>query len=382
MVTMMMPAVFPVRDPGGFRDERLTKSVAVVDEGDTTDEETEEESLARMRAMQRARGIMRSPRIAPVTPKQAKRLLSVQAKTTPRPATPKSSKGPRQGTFALDPTRAAMSADVTGKKVKLIPPTKPAEKDRAFWHRAKTAVTSRQTSPMSSPGLSFRSPGVAQPPARPFTAQSTLASMFDGNLDFLRTNGNGDVGTDLFTTVPIPLAISRPQPSFGSATLTEDSDQDVEDINMRDFIDMDGYDSDSDDMDEEVMETPTRGDAFDATAHTEEYGLLDHLDQQRGLVGSFRLNQNQAKHVSSLASHPAKRALTLESNALQKGRRGAANTPMTPARKKRGSQDLGLTGSGVRKAVSSPLATRRPRSRGASLSAVGMQQTLSPSIMQ
>ncbi|KAK1020800.1 hypothetical protein LTR33_018720, partial [Friedmanniomyces endolithicus] len=148
-----------------------------------------------------------------------------------------------------------------------------------------------------------------------------------------------------------------------------------------DFIDMDSDESDSEEPTSASTFSSAAGprDSYSSADTSRNDSLLNHLDQQRGLVGSFRRNQNFAKQVSSLASHPVKRASTLESNALQKGRRAAANIPITPARKKRISQDLSLTGAGVRKAVGSPLAGRRPRSRGGSLS--GMHQTLGPSLM-
>lgn len=350
-----------------------------LDEGDTTDEETEEECMARMRAMQRAKGIMRSPRLAPTTPTAANRSSSRRLSATPKPVIPRSAKPPRSGEFRLDPTRAAVSEDGS-RKVKLIPPSKPIGAEGEFWRRVKNSAKSNPDSPASSHGLSFLSPAVSRTPQRPFTAQSTLGTMFDGNLDFMRVDSTPQ-------TVPDPIALSSSfliplsQPSFGSATMTEDSDGGNDDVRMQDFVDLGNEDSDDDEQD---LRSLVRIDSDEETAtgaHSSEYGLLDHLDQQRGLVGSFRMNQTQAKHISSLASHPAKRALTSESNALQKSRRAAANAPMTPARKKRGSRDLGLTGAGVRKAVDSPLTNRRPRSRGASISAAGMQQTLGQAFM-
>lgn len=146
------------------------------------------------------------------------------------------------------------------------------------------------------------------------------------------------------------------------------------DINMQDFIDIDDTDSDSQD-------TPTASmTSLPQDEHDHSAGLLTHFDQRQGIVGSFRRNQYQAKHFSSLASHPAKRASASEYNALQKGRRGAANTPMTPARKKRASQDLTPISSSVagisKKNASSPLmSSRRQRSRGNSLLGMGLSNS-------
>lgn len=289
----------------------------------------------------------------------SKREITTAASTPPsrRPTTPKTGKGPVMGTFEIDPTRAAMTMDCNGRNVKLLPPSKPAEKDKAFWDRAKTASSSRTSSPPESPFLKIPNPADDTEPPRPFTAQSTLGSMFNGNLDILRNNDSSGIAENLF-----PAMLPRRNTSF--TTATDDSEDEVNDINMQDFVDFYGPESDSDDPLSAGITSPTEQDMHSSLNSS---GLLDHFDQCRGVVGSFRQNQHNARHFSSLASHPAKRASAHEYNALQKGKRGAANTPMTPARRKRVSQDLSSNTAGVRKSISSPLTSRRPRSRGNSL---------------
>lgn len=206
-------------------------------------------------------------------------------------------------------------------------------------------------------------------PARPFTAKSTLGSMFDGNLDILRNNDTYGVAEDLF-----PSIISRPQSSYSSLDGTENGDMPLNaDISMNDFVNMD-------DSDTEVATSPNDSAMYSdypALSH-ESSNLFEHFQQNRGAIGAFRQNQNLAKQLSSQASHPAQRASTHEYNALQKGRRGAANTPITPARKKRASQDFTPSRGGVRKSMSSPLTShRRSRSRGNSLAHADLSQTFS-----
>jgi hypothetical protein len=202
--------------------------------------------------------------------------------------------------------------------------------------------------------------------------------MFNGNFDVLVSNDNAGFATQL-----LPGLITRSPPAFSGAT-DDESDIEFDDVNMHDFIDIANAEPDVEELESasSIMSPQSElCDSFsslDARAH--DSGVLNHLDRHRGLVGSFRHNQNFAKHVSSLASHPAKRASTHEANALQKGRRAAANTPMTPARKKRISQDLTTTGAGIKKAISSPLAGKRPRSRGGSASG-NLNQTLGQAFM-
>ncbi|KAI7054822.1 hypothetical protein KC352_g44728 [Hortaea werneckii] len=100
------------------------------------------------------------------------------------------------GTFTVDNSRATMSADAQGNRIKVDPPSKPADKEKAFWDRARSAVSSRSSTPRSSVQWSVRTPGPELPP-RPFTAQSTLGSMFNGNLDILRNNDVSGIAGDL-----------------------------------------------------------------------------------------------------------------------------------------------------------------------------------------
>ncbi|KAI6887881.1 hypothetical protein KC360_g373 [Hortaea werneckii] len=342
------------------------------DEGDTTDEEDEEEHIARIQAARKAAG--RSPMLMPTTPTPSKPSSPTNTQHS-AVSTPKSGKGPKMGTFTVDNSRATMSADAQGNRIKVDPPSKPADKEKAFWDRARSAVSSRSSTPRSSVQWSVRTPGPELPP-RPFTAQSTLGSMFNGNLDILRNNDVSGIAGDLLPGA----AATHPMTSLASGSDYDDSDAEMPEVNMQDFLDIEESGSESDKPASAPITSPVAGadDVFSFPNRSD--SLLNHLDQQRGLVGSFRRNQNQVRHVSSLAANPAKRAQTSEYNAMQQGRRAAANTPMTPARKNRASTDLSLTGSGVKKAVGSPLASRRPRSRGNSSAA--MQQTLGPSIMQ
>ena len=314
----------------------------------------------------------------PVTP-PPNRAISRAASTpsTPRPSTPGTGRGPQIGTFAKDPSRATITNDSVAKRTRIEPPRNPPEKDKAFWEKAKkanlTPYGSRRNSYITVP-----SPTSDGMPQRPFTAQSTLGTMFNGNLDLLRNNP-ATTREPAFT----PPTLSNAQLSFSATTVTADSNDDNVDINMQDFIEM----SDSDSEDERPvlshLDSPSESEAYISSQTmgmaNASPGLLDHFELNRGLVGSFRRNQQSTKHFSSLASHPAKRASAHEYNALQKGRRGAANTPMTPARKKRASQDLTQISGGVRKNIGSPLASRRPRSRGNSVTTknpTGLYDTL------
>jgi hypothetical protein len=339
------------------------------DGGYETEEETLEESQAKMQEVYRM-SLPASTVSAPATPTSSKRTPAPVARSnsgstgSASKATNKSKKGPKEGTFVCDPTKATVVSDSTGRKTVLYMPTQPPAKNKAFWDRAKSAAASRNTSPRGSMSIELPNRhGKEDQKPRPFTAQSTLSTMFDGNFDFMRHN---DIS-------PPPPVRVRPQSSYTQAPsafttpapteIGSDADEDYPDFGM--LIDLD---QDSDEENEESWSNAV-------TSPTEPTFL------SRGMVGSFRLNQHRAKQESSLASHPDSRASTSEMNALQTGRRGAGNAPITPARKRRMSKDLNRTNSGIRKpaapAMASPLASRRPRSRGQSLSG-RLDQTLAP----
>lgn len=352
---------------------------SAVDGGDTTDEETAEEQKAKFQERKAAAAKMKG---IPVTATFNRAVSRPEGTpSTSRPSTPRSGRGPQMGTFVKDPTRATITNDAVARRTKIEPPRNPPEKERAFWENAKRAnlkpSSSRRGSCATAP-----SPGSDNMPDRPFTAQSTLGTMFNGNLDLIRNNETLGSSRSEFA----PPRLNNAHLSFSATTATEDSEDEYADINMQDFVEI--SDSDTDDA------RPVSS-HFDSPSESEMYSssqtmgmsnnsprLLNHFELDRGLVGSFRRNQQFTKHFSSLPSHPAKRASAHEYNALQKGRRGAANTPMTPARKKRASQDLTHISGGVRKSMSSPLTSRRPRSRGNSITnknAAGLYDTLATS---
>lgn len=295
-----------------------------------------------------------TPRAEKTTP------VSSVKKTPTRFITPKSSKGPQQGTFLCDPTKATLTTDSSTRKTILYPPSQPSAQSKAFWERAKSATRLNDGSPR--PVIAIPAQTKDDPADRPFTARATLASMFDGRMDVFE-----DMSTTQ-TTQLFPKFVPSLLSSFTGSTADDASDMEAEyPAEFSNLLNMEQFQDDSSDTD---MATPG--------GINEEPAFL-----AQGVVGSFRLNQHRAKIESSLASHPAKRQATAEHNALQNGRRAAGNAPITPARKRRnGSQDTSLyrTGSGVRKsqpAYGSPLMTRRRHSRGQSLSG-RLDQTLTP----
>lgn len=353
----------------GFRiissnDSAMLTSHKAEEDGDETEDESMEEQQAKMQKFRKAMRQVAAASV-PSTPISDTRPSS-SSKGTPsgrRTSTPRLARGPRQGVFVCDPRKATLTSDKSGRKTILYPPVQPSAEHKAFWERARSAATSRDDSPRGS--IAFPTRARDESPERPFTAKATLASMFDGRLDFLQPDQL--TPNEPAQAPPVPV-LDAPVSLFVPPT---DDASDVEagyPASFNTILNMEQFEDDSSDTD---MATPA------PIASSREPAFLT-----QGVVGSFRLNQNRAKHESSLPLHPAKRASTAEHNALQTGRRGAGNAPITPARKRRtSSQDLHRTGSGVRKAAStmyaSPRSPGRRHSRGQSL-AGRLDQTLTP----
>lgn len=351
-------------------------------EGDSTDEEDEEDAFSRMHAIHKKNSELAAAQTPASTPGPSTPSTPVTGKAPVRPQSNTGKRGflsrpgskPRIGTFTHDPSRAAVTADENGNGVKIACPSKPADKDSAYWEQARQAMGSRDGSPGEAVSWTRGTAPTASIPQRPFTAKMTLGSMFDGNLDFLRTN---DVHGITNSIVLPPARNSSARSSFTSSTNTLVGDAVVGNgsaVNLEDFVQYSDSDAEMDVEPSSAIMSPVSdlfasftNDDSSPMQRLDTEDLLDHFDQVPGGISSFRNNQRHVRQVSSLAANPASRAQTSEANALQKGRRNAANAPITPGRKTRPS----VHDAGVRKphALASPLAPKRGgRSRGNSLS--------------
>lgn len=148
-------------------------------------------------------------------------------------------------------------------------------------------------------------------------------------LPFMDVNASGIMQDDSFPNAyqAMPGAEEEQDPISSFVDFGEDSDEDMPD--------------ESDNLMSPITSQLFSNMNDQASSKSNGFDLLAHLDRRRGMVGSFRRNQQIAKHVGSLPSHPALRASASESNAMQTGRRAAANTPITPLRKKRGGKGVG-----------------------------------------
>jgi hypothetical protein len=260
---------------------------------------------------------------------------------------------PKMGTFIIDPHRPVLTIDGVGvsQKSTLWPAKIQSDADKQLWNRMhllsnnNSRATSRTTSPRQSVQLTP-------------SGESDGMSIGDEN-DFF--DSFGALRTD--QVIGPPEAFTPFVDVSASGTIIHDFDavttgaEDEEEQDPMCFLNFDDDDEDEEmpDESEHHMDSPTTQSFSSQVTTTPSsqaggFDLLAHLDRH-GVVGSFRRNQQFAKHVGSLPSHPALRASLSETNAMQTGRRAAANTPITPLRKKK------AKGVGAR---NSPMTTASP----------------------
>lgn len=281
---------------------------------------------------------------------------------------------PRRGEFKLDPTKAVLTIDVERRVI--WPAKKPTGQDQAFWRQYhlihstnNSQVGSRNTSPRMSIGMTPTDESDSNMPSRQLSIDSS--NMAD---DFFDVNGRlrsdqilGPMEAFMpFMDADTSEAIffkSAPQSSFQAIPGAEEEEEDEQDP-LNSFFDF-GDDEDEDMPDEsDTLVSPSASQSFPSAASTGGFDLLAHLDRRRGMVGSFRRNQQIARHVGSLPSHPALRASASETNAMQHGRRAAANTPITPLRKKKMGKGVGARNSPIVSPVKSSKTKRKGPAKG------------------
>ncbi|CAD0031224.1 unnamed protein product [Aureobasidium pullulans] len=269
---------------------------------------------------------------------------------------------PKMGTFMIDPHRPVLTIDGVGvsQKSTLWPAKIQSAADKQLWQRMhmlsnnNSRATSRTTSPRQSVQLTP-------------SGESDGMSIGDEN-DFF--DSFGALRTD--QVIGPPEAFTPFVDVTASGAIIHDDDAAAagaeEEQDPMCFLNFDDDDEDEDmpdESDNNIASPTTQSFSSQVTNNPSSqsggFDLLAHLDRH-GVVGSFRRNQQFAKHVGSLPSHPALRASLSETNAMQTGRRAAANTPITPLRKKK------AKGVGAR---NSPMTTYQPSQKSPPLKKKG-----------
>ena len=244
----------------------------LADYGETTDEDDVPAS-----ATARPQALVRRP-----SPCSTKTLSS----GTPTPVHKASNqrRGPRMGSWCVDPTKPVAIVDSCGKRLLICPARRPTKPDRVFEHFTGSGTTTANTSP------------------RPSTSQLAVLSN-DSDNDHSDISSQGVVSPMFGPPNPLDsvllennfLATSAVYPEYMNANMAlyenveyDDDDDDYENgITLDDLIKFDG--------EEEVEDSRPLSSASDsnnlATASQNSCNLLDHLDG--GVVTAFRQNQQE-----------------------------------------------------------------------------------------
>lgn len=296
---------------------------------------------------------MDTPKSARPNASGTKRKSGARRASSPRLPTP--------GTFILDPHRPVLLVDGAGNSQRntYYPARIQTPSDRAFWRKLSKALwksNATRTRVQLSPGDNEDD-------------EEMIQGLLTGNDGLSIFDSAGRLLTEQIVG-PANAFMPFTDIDAGGFVTEENSQQSLSDDGEQGFLDLVNFDSDDDEDEDEEM--PDESDATDANYNSASpfpylksdsrgSDLLAHLDRNKALVGSFRRNQHIAKQVGSMASHPGLRASTSEVNAMQTGRRAAANTPITPLRKKRIGKNVGSRSSPM---LSPPIKSTARKNKG------------------
>ncbi|KAF2225584.1 hypothetical protein BDZ85DRAFT_257735 [Elsinoe ampelina] len=317
------------------------------DEGETTDEE-ECQPIKRPTPPPAERPTSSN---STADPKAAKK-HATRSKTAKKASPPAVHHAPKFGTFELDPRRNVLIVSGAGvtQKNKLYPAKIQTPHEKRFWHKLRESYKNSTASPRTSVQMGIEDD----------SDYEMDQSMFSPSGPF------SPAGTLMTDEVIGPVEAFTPFTSIdASGTITEDNsmrsfseeEEDGMDL-LSPYINFDAHDDDEEDNSGDTSDAavlggrqrsntvPNFASSAPGTPATPSFSRQDtgnsdfsgvgHLSRTPALVSSFRLNQEYAKELASYASDPSARFSRSEMNAMQAGRRKAANTPITPMRKKRG----------------------------------------------
>ncbi|KAI9678760.1 MAG: hypothetical protein M1817_005817 [Caeruleum heppii] len=341
------------------------------DEGETTDED-----LPPPHSIARTRSVLRRPSTS-----------SIDMDEDDSPATLRRSLhqasfrriGPALGSWIADPTKPIAIIDSSGKRLIIYPPQTPSRKDSDL-------SGSMASSGASTVNNSPQTPQANLVPYAPANTQDLTRALhhsqgpLSGSAANLMMGGllHGAPGNEYLLGGQIigPPEAFYPWRSVDANGELEheidddDADDDDEEmLNVADFIDF-GDDSSEDDDDtprhsmSTAKSTPTGAAPSQSASDTQSQqngstddttqNMLHHFD--RGVVTAFRRNQARHKYLISRPSLPSRDTLGsgfLSNRAIKGGRFAAANSPISPKRKRKSSfGSLPLAGNVRNKVIS------------------------------
>ncbi|PSK58747.1 hypothetical protein B9Z65_6762 [Elsinoe australis] len=321
------------------------------DDGETTDEETCEPIKRPSPPVTQSTTSSETPSASTArTPDSKGKGRMTRAKAAKKSSPPAVHHTPKFGTFELDPRRNVLIVSGAGvtQKNKLYPAKIQTPQEKRFWQKLRESYKNSTASPRTSVQMGIEDDSDYEieqsifSPGGPFSPSGTLMP--------------DDVMGPAEAFHPFTSVDSSGIVTEDASMVSFSEDDDAMDI-LSPYINFDAHGDDgdnsadtSDAVDSTVRQRsntlPTYASSAPGTPSTptlsrrdtlgSDFSGVAHLSRTPALVSSFRLNQEYAKEAASYALDPAARFSRSEMNAMQIGRRKAANTPITPMRKKRG----------------------------------------------
>lgn len=262
--------------------------------------------------------------------------------------------GPSMGSWIADPTKPIAVIDSTGKHMVIIPAQRPTKADKLFSHVSTSGSSTANNSPRNSFAGLVGGLDESDNDRSDFSSQEFMGSMYGSGANVMMPGLlHGAAGSEhiLGGQVMGPPEAFYPFKSVGpDGQLLEDADDDDDDDdddenlwNVHDFIDFGDGSSDDEKQDGEDTEVPPSAATPAATSSNTTVGsahnLLEHFD--RGVVTAFRRNQHRHQ---ALLRRPNPSSSLRGGDAIKGGRHIAANSPISPLRKRKPSDSLSRIG--------------------------------------
>ncbi|KAI9876229.1 MAG: hypothetical protein M1830_006980 [Pleopsidium flavum] len=334
------------------------------DEGDTTDEDLPPPST-----VTRPRSILRRASTSSLVSEGDENPRIIRRPTT---IPPSRRFGPSMGSWIADPNKPIAVIDCTGKRMVIYPARNPSKRDvNIFGQPVSTDSSIAATSPRTSFVGLVGAVDESDNDRSDFSSQDCGGPMLNAGANLMMPGlFHGAQGSEHFLGGQVlgPPEAFYPFKSIGpDGNVIEDDDDDDDDEddenlwNVHDFIDFGDGSSESGDNVEDDTEvppspststtpnpasTPAKPEPAPASKSTAQE-LLDHFD--RGVVTAFRRNQHRHQTLLRRPQHPefmgAGPSSARAVSAIKGGRALAANSPISPLRKRKASVSIDRSGS-------------------------------------
>lgn len=261
------------------------------------------------------------------------------------------------GSWIADPTKPIAVIDSTGKHMVIIPAQRPTKADKLFSQVSTSGSSTANNSPRNSFAGLAGGLDESDNDRSDFSSQEFMGSMYGSGANVMMPGLlHGGPGSEYILGGQVmgppeafyPFKSVEPDGQVLEEADEDDDDDDDEDLwNVHDFIDFGDGSSDDEKEDGEDTEVPSSlatpaATGLNTTAANAGFAhnFLEHFD--RGVVTAFRRNQHRHQ---ALLRRPIPSSSLRGGGAIKGGRHIAANSLISPLRKRKPSNSFSRIGS-------------------------------------